>query len=137
VVLDTNCLVSALVFSDSRLSVLRRHWQASRFTPVGCRETVNELIRVLAYPKFRLSREEIEQLLADILPFLETHELVGACEPVAGLRDASDAVFVRLALQSGADALVSGDEDILAMRETIGKFRILSPVEFLVGYDKL
>ena len=136
VVLDTNCLVSALIFSDSRLSALRRHWQASRFTPVGCRETVNELIRVLAYPKFRLSREEIEQLLADILPFLEPHEIVEPYEPVVGLRDAADAVFIHLARQSRADMLVSGDADILALRDTVGDFRIISPTKFLADYDK-
>jgi putative PIN family toxin of toxin-antitoxin system len=136
-VLDTNCLVSALIFGNSRLSALRRYWQASRFIPVGCRETVSELIRGLAYPKFRLSREEIEQLLADILPFLETHEIIRACEPVAGLRDANDAVFIRLAWQSGADTLVSGDEDVLALSDTIGGFRIISPAEFSAICDKL
>ncbi|MDR0933997.1 MAG: putative toxin-antitoxin system toxin component, PIN family [Burkholderiaceae bacterium] len=133
VVLDTNCLVSALVFNHSRLSALRRHWQAFRFVPVGCKETVSELVRVLAYPKFRLSRNEIGQLLEDILPFLETWPVVGADGHIDGLRDAQDAVFIHLARQSGADALVSGDEDILALQGAIANCRIIHPADFLAS----
>ncbi|MDR1776486.1 MAG: putative toxin-antitoxin system toxin component, PIN family [Desulfovibrio sp.] len=135
VVLDTNCLVSALVFQHSRLSTLRTHWQALRFIPLGCRETVKELIRVLAYPKFRLSRQEIESLLGDVVPFFETVEIQDAYAPVAGLRDAQDAVFFHLARQSSADALVSGDEDILAMQGICTTFPIVRPTDFLRSFD--
>ena len=131
IVLDTNCLVSALIFRRSRLSSLRTYWQAARYIPLGCEETVNELIRVLAYPKFELSREEIEQLLGDILPFLETRTIHGAYAPIDRLRDASDAVFIRLAQQAQADLLVSGDEDILALQNTISGLAISSPADFL------
>jgi len=131
IVLDTNCLVSALVFSRSRLSQLRTYWQAPRYIPVGCEETVSELIRVLAYPKFGLSREEIEQLLGDILPFLETYKIHGAYDPIDELHDPSDAVFIHLAQQARADLLVSGDEDILALQDKIPGLAVSSPADFL------
>ena len=131
IVLDTNCLVSALVFRRSRLSPLRTYWQALRYIPLGCEETVNELIRVLTYPKFELSKEEIEQLLGDILPVLETCKIHGAYDPINGLRDTSDAVFIHLAQQAQADLLVSGDEDILALRGKIPGLIISSPADFL------
>ena len=131
IVLDTNCLVSALVFSRSRLSLLRTYWQASRYIPLGCEETVNELIRVLTYPKFELSQEEIEQLLGDILPFLETCKLHGPYEPIDGLRDPYDSVFIHLAQQAQADVLVSGDQDMLALQGKIPGLVISSPADFL------
>ena len=131
VVLDTNCLVSALVFNRSHLSPLRTHWQASRYIPLGCEETVSELIRVLAYPKFALSKEEVEQLLGDILPFLETCKIHGAYDPIDGLHDPSDAAFIHLAQQAKADLLVSGDEDILALQGKISGLVISSPADFL------
>ena len=131
IVLDTNCLVSALVFRRSRLSPLRTFWQASRYIPLGCEETVNELIRVLAYPKFELSKEEIEHLLGDILPFLETHTIRGAYKSIDGLRDPSDAVFIHLAQQAKADLLVSGDEDILALQRKIPGLAVSNPAGFL------
>jgi len=71
VVLDTNCLVSALLFKRGRLTALRRAWQNGLFRPLVCRETAAELIRVLAYPKFRLSKADLEALLAEFLPFAE------------------------------------------------------------------
>jgi putative PIN family toxin of toxin-antitoxin system len=136
VVPDTNCLVSAIVFSDSRLSKLRRHWLDESFVPLGCKETVNELIRVLAYPKFRLSVEDIEHLLADILPFLETCTVCDAYAAVKGLRDAQDAVFIHLAEQAGADMLVSGDADILELQGDFTGFRILAPADFMALLTK-
>ena len=54
VVLDANVLVSALLFDAGRPAWFRRGWQSSRFTPVLAEPTTRELLRVLAYPKFRL-----------------------------------------------------------------------------------
>ncbi len=65
VVLDTNCLVSALIFSHGKAGQLRAAWQRGDIGPIVCRETVTELIRVLGYPKFKLEQEDIEKLLAD------------------------------------------------------------------------
>ena len=69
-VFDTNIVISALVFGRS-LFWLRRAWASGTVVPVVCRETVAELLRVLAYPKFRLDAAERETLLADYLPFAE------------------------------------------------------------------
>jgi putative PIN family toxin of toxin-antitoxin system len=131
VVLDTNCLVSALVFTNSRLSPLRGHWQASRFVPLGCKETIQELIRVLAYPKFKLSQAEIEALLGDVLPYMVTHAVSDADAPAAGLLDPKNAMFIHLAEQAGAEFLVTGDEDLLALQNSFAAFRIITPAEFL------
>lgn len=68
VVLDPNVVLSALLFASGCLAWLRRAWQHGRMQPLVCRETAAELLRVLAYPKFKLSRPEQEQLLADLLP---------------------------------------------------------------------
>ena len=69
VVIDTNLVLSALVFAGGRLTPLRRAWQAQRVLPLVSRSTVAELIRTLAYPKFRLAAPEQEELLADYLPY--------------------------------------------------------------------
>jgi len=118
VVLDTNIVLSALVFGNGRLSWLRHAWQAGTLKPVVCRETVEELLRVLAYPKFRLNAEEREELLADFLPWAETAVL--SDDPLDDLpdcRDLADLVFMRLARAAKVDALVSGDGDLLALRD--------------------
>jgi putative PIN family toxin of toxin-antitoxin system len=129
VVLDTNCLVSALLFKEGRLAALRLAWQRGAIRPIVCKETVAELIRVLAYPKFRLSRADIDILLAEILPFAETRRIKRPFLHIPGLGDPDDAVFVHLAKQSKADMLVSGDAHILEFE--LPEVRIISPTVFL------
>jgi uncharacterized protein len=69
-VLDTNVLVSALVFRQGIMATLREAWQAQRLTPLVSRVTATELIRVLAYPKFRLTRIAIAPMQSAELTWL-------------------------------------------------------------------
>ena len=130
VVLDTNVVVSALLFRRGEVAWLREGWQAGVFAPLASRQTVDELVRVLGYPKFRLQREEMEQLLALYLPFAELimadpqrHPAVPKC------RDVDDQKFVELAYATKADALVTGDRALLDLAG-MTPFAVLTPAEF-------
>ena len=57
-VLDTNVLVSALLFGGQP-GKLQELWTAKRFVPLVSNETFAEFSKVLAYPKFRLSAAEV------------------------------------------------------------------------------
>jgi putative PIN family toxin of toxin-antitoxin system len=116
VVLDTNCLVSSLIFSRGRFAWLRDAWQAKRFIALASHDTVSELLRVLAYPKFKLSHDKQETLLAEFLPFIEAVKIETTPEGLPEIRDADDVIFLVLAAVAKADALVSGDGDILAVK---------------------
>ncbi len=132
VVLDTNLVLSALVFSHGRLAALREAWQSGRICPLVSRATVAELIRVLAYPKFRLSPDEQEELLADYLPWCETVLIPDPPPVVLACRDPFDTPFLLLALAGKADALVSGDGDLLALADSF-TCPILGAEAFLQG----
>ncbi|MCP5372161.1 MAG: putative toxin-antitoxin system toxin component, PIN family [Hyphomicrobiales bacterium] len=112
VVLDTNVLVSALLFPAGSLAWLRHAWQGGTLRPLMGRDTAAELLRVLAYPKFRLTDDDREDLLGDILPWCET-VAVPESVPVPACRDPHDRPFLALALAARADALVTGDGDLL------------------------
>ena len=127
-VLDTNVLISALLFSQGRLSWIRLAWQSGAFRPVVSRETVNELIRVLCYPKFQLTEEDRLELLDDYLPWCESLEIPVSTQVVA-CRDPSDRPFLELALVSDAEGIVTGDKDLLEIREEFS-VPIISPQEF-------
>lgn len=131
VVLDTNCLISALIFSQGKMAEIRHLWQAGEILPLICRETATELIRVMAYPKFRLTQEEINHLLAEFLPWAETVHLEGLGKRIPELRDPDDAVFLHLARSAKALCLISGDRHLLELRSAIKDVRILSPGEYL------
>ncbi|MCP9785725.1 putative toxin-antitoxin system toxin component, PIN family [Cyanobium sp. N5-Cardenillas] len=131
VVLDTNVLVSALLFETGRLAWLRRTWQTAAITPVLTESSARELIRVLTYPKFRLERPDIDRLLADVLPWCEIHP--GPIQ--AGqlqVRDPKDQVFLDLALAADVPVLVSGDGDLLALKNQLHPLLILTPAEFQI-----
>ncbi len=130
VVLDTNCLISALLFSNGKISWLREAWQSERFIPLVSRDTVQELIRVLAYPKFKLNKIEQEILLADFLPYVDTVQIAEIPSGLPALRDPDDVMFLELAVTAKADALISGDKDIHAVKHQLDGIPILTVVEF-------
>ncbi|MDI1251819.1 putative toxin-antitoxin system toxin component, PIN family [Thermomonas sp.] len=129
VVLDTNVVVSALLFRGGVSGQLRLAWQRGAFEPLVSNDTVQELIRVLAYPKFKLPADAQHELLADYLP--HTRVIRIAKPPVVpACRDPFDMPFLYLAATGRADVLVSGDADLLALAEQV-RFSILAPANFL------
>ena len=113
-VFNTNSVTSALLFGHGQLSWLREHWRGSNVVALVSRPTVDELIRVLAYPKFNLDKVEIEALLADYLPFTEPVAVSSQLQSPQ-CRDINDQMFIDLAIQGQADVLVTGDRALLEM----------------------
>lgn len=132
VVIDTNVLLSALLFNAGTLNWLRQAWQAEDICPLSSRETAGELIRVLSYPKFELSNDEQEDLLADYLPWCET-VVVSKPPDVPKCRDPFDRPFLELALTAQADALITGDNDLLSLAPVF-LIPILTPRSFRDTY---
>jgi putative PIN family toxin of toxin-antitoxin system len=113
VVFDTNAVLSALLFPRGRLSWLVGHWQAGDCVAVISHATVEELMRTLAYPKFKLSAEQQLEVLAGYIPFCEAVEITELCPILC--RDANDQAFLNLAHCAEAAILVTGDDDLLAL----------------------
>jgi putative PIN family toxin of toxin-antitoxin system len=135
VVLDTNVLVSALLFRTGRLVWLREAWHARRLVPLIDKPCAEELIRVLAYPKFGLDPWEIRALLSDYLPYTETVDTTtGAGEELPECADPHDQKFLVLARAGLAEALVTGDRALLNLVERVD-FAILTPSQFRARLD--
>jgi putative PIN family toxin of toxin-antitoxin system len=130
VVLDTNCIVSALLFSRQQTAWLRYSWQSDRIVPLVSQQTTKELLRVLSYPKFQLSKEEQVLLLADFLPYAETIPALETPVDLPLIRDPADQVFLTLAVAGKAEALVSGDKDLLAIKNSFLTVPIMNLSEF-------
>ena len=115
VVFDTAVVVSAMLFPEGHLAWIRKAWCSGAAVPVVSRPTVQELIRVLAYPKFKLTASEREELLGDYLPHAEVCDKEHAGAALPKCRDPNDQMFIDLAAAADADALVTGDADLLAV----------------------
>ncbi len=113
VVFDTSSVVSALLFASGRLAWLREHWREGGCVALLSRATAEELTRVFAYPRFRLSLDDRRELLADYLPYCQVVEVTRKCRRLC--RDPNDQVFLDLAQSGEADLLVSSDEDLLVL----------------------
>jgi uncharacterized protein len=134
VVLDTNCILSGLLFSTKLMAWLRISWQRGDVIPIVCRETVLELIRVLTYPKFKLTSVEQEVLLADFLPYTQTVIYAGKPSDNLVLRDPKDQVFLGLAISSQVVALVTGDQDLLGLKNQ-APIAIMTVAEFQIALN--
>ena len=118
VVLDTNTLVSALLFSGtaSRLVPL---WQSQRIVPLVTKPIVEEYLRVLAYPKFRLNDEEIRELVEEeALPFFDPVVVTRRLRVVK--RDPADDRFIECAVAGRAKYIISGDRHLVDLESYRG-----------------
>ena len=128
VVLDTNTVISALLFSGvaSRLVPL---WQSRRIAPLVSKAILEEYIRTLAYPKFHLTPDEIQGLVEEeILPFVQAVRAKRHLNVVN--RDPDDNKFLECAVAGKATFLISGDLDLRSLGR-YGSVRIVSAGEFL------
>ncbi|MCL5056073.1 MAG: putative toxin-antitoxin system toxin component, PIN family [Firmicutes bacterium] len=128
VVLDTNIIISALLF-DSFLSEIVNWWKTNKIIPLISKETFDELVKVLTYPKFSLTEKEIKSILEDeILPYFEI--VTVKKKIMVKCRDTEDEKFVQCAVSGKADFVISGDKDLCSMGNW--KFiQILSWTNFL------
>ena len=136
VVLDTNVVLSALVHTHGRLVPLRHAWQQERARPLVSALSIAELIRALAYPKFRLPNEEQQELLADYLPYCITVRMPARPPRIPACRDPFDLPFLQLAVAGQADYLVTGDRDLLALADRF-PCPIVTPAQFLIALAKI
>ena len=138
VVFDTSTLVSAALRPHS-VPFQALH-TAFRFCDVcASRETMGELRRVFARAKLRrylpddLRRQFVETIESHVRLFVVRDEPFPAGLPAC--RDPKDVPFLALALECEANAIVSGDEDLLVL-DPWGPVRILQAAEFLKEFQE-
>lgn len=127
-VLDTNVLVAAAISGNGTPRRLLEVWIDGRFELVTSPKLIDELRRVLAYPKLRtfITEDEAAELVALVG---QTSHLLGDPEGAPQVRstDPDDDYLIALAAASQA-ALVTGDRDLLVLA---GAIPVFTPTEFL------
>jgi putative PIN family toxin of toxin-antitoxin system len=104
-------------------------WQSRRITVLISRQILEEYVRVLAYPKFRLSDQEIRALVEEeLLPYVDTVRVRRRLAVVR--RDPDDNKFLECAVTARASYLVTGDRDLREL-ESFRGITILTAGEFL------
>ena len=127
IVFDTNTVVSALLFPTGSRAWLRPSWHSRTVIPLVNKASMQELYRILCYPKFSLVAADREELLGDYLPFAELVTMPARLQALPQCRDLHDQKFIELAFYANADMLVTGDKDLLVLFEKFN-FLICNPV---------
>ena len=127
IVLDTNILVSGFLFSGSipNRSILK----AQQSQILASDATLMEFAEVMNRPRF-------DRYLEPILRRKLVAEYMNACKkvvisiPIRACRDPRDDKFLEVAVHGRADAIVTGDADLLALHPFRG-IAILTPAAYL------
>ncbi len=130
VVLDTNAFISAVLF-EGRTAALLTLWQNGKIRPLLSAEILDEYLRVLAYPKFKLTKKEIRSIMnRELLPYTVV------VEPKARIKvatDPDDNEFIEAAVSGKAKFLISGDQALIAVKR-VRNVQIISSTDFLDKY---
>jgi|694.fasta_scaffold31784_11 putative PIN family toxin of toxin-antitoxin system len=137
VILDTNVLISALVFDKIPEQALVRCLQSDceiYFSTQTDREWKTKiysgrLSQILTKSKRELSSEQID-IFVDLLE--RSSQIIEVDLKLKIARDPKDNMFLELAKAVSADYLISGDKDLLEIKE-FENTKILRPSEFLMS----
>ena len=128
VVIDTNVLVSAILFGGIPGELISL-WKSDRIQPLASKEIIDEYIKVLTYPKFELSEAEINCILyGEILPYFDIIQIKN--RPKIIKHDPSDDKFIHCAKAGKAGSIITGDQHLLKLK-IYQKVKIMTPAEFL------
>jgi len=118
VVLDTNVLISVLLF-EGRAAEIIALLENRTVVLIISKEIFKEYVQTLAYSKFRLTGQLIEAMVNEvILPYAEVVRGQRITKPIC--RDTKDDKFLAGAKAGRADAIVSGDQDLLVLKDYEG-----------------
>ncbi len=129
VVLDTNVLLSGLMLPESVPGRIVRAWRAAQFELVLSEPMLDEIGRVLAYPKIerRLKWDQVTISRFLLLLQFKADVVDISSATVAVPRDPQDVPVLATLVAGGADYLVTGDKDLLTLGHN---YPIVTPVEF-------
>ena len=130
VVLDTNILMSGLMYPASTPGRIIAAWSEAQFDVVSSHEQLAEIGRVLGYPKIRRILQWDDQRIEHFIKQLYVRVEVAdpATAEVEALRDPDDAPILGALVAAGADFIVTGDRDLLALGD---RYPIETPAEFV------
>ena len=120
-VLDTNTIISAFFWEGNEAELLRKIEQG-KAELYDTNETLNEVKEVIKRPKFIevMRRADLtpDQIMEKIVSL--SHLVIAPKLNIKACRDEKDNKFLECAESAKADYLVSGDEDLLVLKEFNG-----------------
>lgn len=130
---DANILISYLLSptGESPINTIIEGAVTGRYTLLVAEALFQEFIQRVAtkpYLARRITNREVERLVTILLTVAETVPPITEAIPEV-IRDRKDDYLLAYALVGGADYLVTGDADLLVLKE-VGGLKIVPPRQF-------
>jgi uncharacterized protein len=121
-VVDTNIIVSGLITNGTPPALILDAIREKLVTLLISDEVVNEYLRVLEYPHIRKYKKITDEAIGYLTAlFVNEAERIEILSETTGSPDPDDNKFLSLAVEGGADFIVTGDKaDLLALKEVNG-----------------
>ncbi len=127
VVLDTNVLVSGIFWGGAPLKILDL-WKKRKLELLASAPILDEYLRTIQRLADKAARPDLYRAWALLLP--SRLKLVSVKKSFRLCRDADDDMFIDCAITGKAHYIVTGDRDLLVLRQVMN-VRIISPNQFL------
>ena len=112
-VIDPNVYISATLSPSGTPALLLRRWRLRQFDMIVSAKLIDELDRTLRRDRFRpyVALDDVDDFIDELRHRAELAHDPEHAAPVS--RDPDDDYLIALALEADADALVSGDLDLI------------------------
>ena len=127
IILDTNLWISFLI--SKKFNQIDKLIENKKITLVFSDELIEEFVDVVRLPKFEkyFSKSDVEKLLDC---FDQYGVLIKVKSAVKICRDEKDNFLLNLSIDSKADYLITGDNDLLVLKQ-IEKTKIITFTDFM------
>ncbi len=132
VVLDTNIVLDAWVFSDAAAKPLRQALEAGHLQWLATAPMREELARVLDYPQIVKRLVFYEVAAADVLAAFDRHAVLAPVAPKASVtcKDPDDQKFIDLAVVAQS-LLLSKDHAVTSMAKRLRALAVQTQTAYL------
>ncbi len=135
-VVDTNVLIRALIKPQGTVGPVLTRLAARVYTIVYSPSLLDELVEKLLLPRIREKYALDNQTIETVMTLLALRgDLVRPIRHVHICRDPDDNMLIEAALAGNAEYVVTGDEDLLVLKQ-FESIRIVTPRVFLNALQK-
>lgn len=135
-VVDTNVLIRAIIKPLGTVGPVLQRLTAGDYHIVYSRPLLDELVEKLDLPRLKGKYGITVEMVAGLLAVLSLRgELVMSEVTVSVCRDPEDNMVIEAALAGNATVVVTGDEDLLILRQYEG-IEFVTPRAFLARLDE-
>ena len=134
IVLDTNIIISAFGWSGNEYNILQKVMNKELLLVLSP-EILDEYKRILLLQRLEFQEDEVEEFISALLEVAELIYPIYNKQSSIAIRDKDDIKFIICAIESKADYIITGDNDLLVI-DKYNSIQIISSKNFLETLEK-